>query len=78
MTWLSVTRGPMGFLNIPAPQFEWLGGLRLAGIGQKYWLVALVAAANGIVKDLKVQRETAVDPPTGSGESVAEPTAAPT
>jgi branched-chain amino acid transport system permease protein len=44
MTWLSVTRGPMGFLNIPAPQFEWLGGLRLASIGQKYWLVALVAA----------------------------------
>lgn len=44
MTWLSVTRGPMGFLNIPAPRFELLGGLRLAGIGQKYWLVALVAA----------------------------------
>lgn len=44
MTWLPVTRGPMGFLNIPAPQFEWLGGLRLATIGQKYWLVALVVA----------------------------------
>jgi predicted PurR-regulated permease PerM len=38
----------------------------------------LVAAANGIVKDLKVQQETAADPPTGSGESGAEPTAAPT
>ncbi len=44
MTWLSVTRGPMGFLNIPAPQFDYLGGFRLGAIGEKYWLVALVAA----------------------------------
>ncbi|MDX3894356.1 ABC transporter permease [Pusillimonas sp.] len=44
MTWLSVTRGPMGFLNIPAPQFDLLGGLRLSAIGHKFWLVALVAA----------------------------------
>lgn len=44
MTWLSVTRGPMGFLNIPAPKFDILGGLRLGDIAQKYWLVALVAA----------------------------------
>jgi len=44
MTWLPVTRGPMGFLNIPAPRFELLGGLRLATIGQKFWLAALVAA----------------------------------
>ncbi|NYT68324.1 ABC transporter permease [Pusillimonas noertemannii] len=44
MTWLSVTRGPMGFLNIPAPQFELLGGLRLSAISHKFWLVALVAA----------------------------------
>src|SRR5690606_23157566 len=42
MTWLSVTRGPMGFLNIPAPQFDLLGGLRLSSIGHKFWLVALV------------------------------------
>ncbi len=46
MTWLSVTRGPMGFLNIPAPQFDLLGGLRLASISQKFWLVALVAAVS--------------------------------
>jgi len=44
MTWLSVTRGPMGFLNIPAPQFDLLGGLRLSAISHKFWLVALVAA----------------------------------
>lgn len=44
MTWLPVTRGPMGFLNIPAPVFDFLGGLRLSTVGQKYWLVALVAA----------------------------------
>lgn len=44
MTWLPVTRGPMGFLNIPAPTFELLGGLRLSAIGQKFWLVALVVA----------------------------------
>jgi len=44
MTWLSVTRGPMGFLNIPAPQFNLFGGLRLSAIGHKFWLVALVAA----------------------------------
>lgn len=44
MTWLSVTRGPMGFLNIPAPQFEWLGGLRLGTLAEKYWMVVVVTA----------------------------------
>jgi len=44
MTWLSVTRGPMGFLNIPAPVFASLGGLRLANIADKFWLVAAIAA----------------------------------
>lgn len=44
MTWMPVTRGPMGFLNIPAPTFELLGGLRLSDIGHKFWLVALVVA----------------------------------
>ncbi|NYE25522.1 ABC transporter permease [Pigmentiphaga litoralis] len=44
MTWLSVTRGPMGFVNIPAPQFALLGGLRLGSVTDKFWLVAIVAA----------------------------------
>ncbi|WP_420227210.1 ABC transporter permease [Pigmentiphaga litoralis] len=44
MTWLSVTRGPMGFVNIPAPQFALLGGLRLGSVTDKFWLVASVAA----------------------------------
>ena len=44
MTWLSVTRGPMGFLNIPAPQFEWFGGWRLATVQQKYGFAAVVVA----------------------------------
>lgn len=44
MTWLSVTRGPMGFVNIPAPQFAVLGDLRLGSVAEKYWLVAVVAA----------------------------------
>lgn len=44
MIWISLTRGPMGFPDIPEPRFALLGGLRLMHIGQKYWLVALVAA----------------------------------
>jgi branched-chain amino acid transport system permease protein len=44
MTWLSVTRGPMGFVNIPAPQFALLGGLRLGSVTDKFWLVAIVSA----------------------------------
>jgi branched-chain amino acid transport system permease protein len=44
MTWLPVTRGPMGLVNIPAPHVALLGDLRLATIGRKYWLVALVVA----------------------------------
>jgi branched-chain amino acid transport system permease protein len=44
MIWISLTRGPMGFPDIPEPRFASLGGLRLVHIGQKYWLVALVAA----------------------------------
>ncbi|TAL79555.1 MAG: hypothetical protein EPN76_01490 [Burkholderiaceae bacterium] len=44
MIWISLTRGPMGFPDIPEPRFASLGGLRLMHIGQKYWLVALVAA----------------------------------
>ncbi|MGU3496220.1 ABC transporter permease [Xanthobacteraceae bacterium A53D] len=39
LNWVSVTRGPMGILNIPHPVLEVLGGLRFATIGQKYWLV---------------------------------------
>ncbi|RJG06930.1 hypothetical protein D3870_13810 [Noviherbaspirillum cavernae] len=44
MTWLPVTRGPMRLVNIPVPRLALLGDLRLATIGQKYWLVALVVA----------------------------------
>lgn len=44
MIWISLTRGPMGFPDIPEPRFASLGGLSLMHIGQKYWLVALVAA----------------------------------
>ncbi|GGF58592.1 ABC transporter permease [Azorhizobium oxalatiphilum] len=39
LNWVSVTRGPMGILNIPHPVLEVLGGLRFATTGQKYWLV---------------------------------------
>ncbi|MDB5727561.1 MAG: livH 21, partial [Noviherbaspirillum sp.] len=44
MTWLDVTRGPMGLINIPAPHLALLGDIRLGAIGQKYWLVAAVVA----------------------------------
>lgn len=44
MTWIDVTRGPMGFLNIPAPRLALLGNVELLSVGQKYWLVAGVAA----------------------------------
>jgi branched-chain amino acid transport system permease protein len=43
MTWIPVTRGPMGFPNIPAPQFAILGNLRLGSIGEKLWLTSLLA-----------------------------------
>lgn len=39
LNWISVTRGPMGILNIPHPVLELLGGLRFATTAQKYWLV---------------------------------------
>jgi len=39
LNWISVTRGPMGILNIPHPVLEALGGLRFATTAQKYWLV---------------------------------------
>jgi branched-chain amino acid transport system permease protein len=42
MTWIPVTRGPMGFPNIPAPQFALLGNLRLDSIGEKLWLTTLL------------------------------------
>ncbi|GAA4338300.1 ABC transporter permease [Pigmentiphaga soli] len=45
MTWLDVTRGPMGFIDIPAPRLALLGGLALSGLAQKFWLIAAVAAA---------------------------------
>ncbi|TWS97054.1 ABC transporter permease [Reyranella sp. CPCC 100927] len=44
MTWLEVTRGPMGFINIPAPRLAVLGGLNLSSLVQKFWLIAAVAA----------------------------------
>ncbi len=44
MTWIDVTRGPMGFIGIPAPKLAVLGGLPLGSLVQKYWLVAAVAA----------------------------------
>lgn len=44
MTWLEVTRGPMGFINIPAPRLALWGDLTLGSIGQKYWLVTAAAA----------------------------------
>jgi branched-chain amino acid transport system permease protein len=46
MTWISLTRGPMGFLNIPAPRFYILGGLTLSSIGAKLCLTALVAGVS--------------------------------
>lgn len=39
LNWVSVTRGPMGILNIPHPVLELLGDLRFATTEQKYWLV---------------------------------------
>ncbi|MBS7546205.1 ABC transporter permease [Ancylobacter oerskovii] len=39
LNWVSVTRGPMGILNIPHPVLEILGGARFATTAQKYWLV---------------------------------------
>ncbi|KAF1045549.1 ABC transporter permease [Xylophilus sp.] len=44
MTWLDVTRGPMGFIGIPAPKLALLGGLTLSTIARKFWLIAAVAA----------------------------------
>lgn len=46
LNWESLTRGPMGILNIPHPHAALLGGFRFTSITQKYWLcLALVAAA---------------------------------
>ena len=45
MTWLDVTRGPMGFVGIPAPHLALLGGLTLASLAEKFWLIAFVVAA---------------------------------
>jgi len=42
MTWLDVTHGPMGFINIPAPRLAFLGDVQLGTIGQKYWLATVV------------------------------------
>ncbi|CAB3933248.1 ABC transporter permease [Achromobacter insolitus] len=44
MTWIDVTRGPMGMPGIPAPRLALAGDFRLAGIAQKYWLVVAVSA----------------------------------
>ncbi|RZS86439.1 ABC transporter permease [Pigmentiphaga kullae] len=43
MSWLDVTRGPMGFIGIPAPRLALLGGLPLSSLAGKFWLVAAVA-----------------------------------
>ncbi|MGB3070747.1 MAG: ABC transporter permease [Ottowia sp.] len=44
MTWLDVTRGPMGFIGIPAPKLALLGGVTLSTLTQKFWLIAAVVA----------------------------------
>lgn len=44
MVWIDVTRGPMGFIGIPAPVLALLGGLKLGTLAQKFWLIAIVAA----------------------------------
>lgn len=44
MTCLPLTRGPMGILNIPAPQLDMLGGLRLGSVSQRHVLVTAVTA----------------------------------
>ncbi|MDE1190892.1 MAG: ABC transporter permease [Arachidicoccus sp.] len=44
MTWLDVTRGPMGFIGIPAPRLGLLGGYTLASLTQKFCLIAVVVA----------------------------------
>jgi len=43
MSWLDITRGPMGFIGIPAPRLALLGGHALTGLAEKFWLVAAVA-----------------------------------
>lgn len=46
LNWVSVTRGPMGILNIPHPVLEVFGGARFSTTAHKYWLVlGFVAAA---------------------------------
>jgi branched-chain amino acid transport system permease protein len=44
MTWLDVTRGPMGFIGIPAPRLAAWGDAVLSSLSQKYWLIAAVSA----------------------------------
>ncbi|MFC4277954.1 ABC transporter permease [Achromobacter aloeverae] len=44
MTWLDVTRGPMGFIGIPAPRLGLFGGYTLASLPGKFCFIALVVA----------------------------------
>ncbi|MFG1479134.1 ABC transporter permease [Xanthobacter sp. V4C-4] len=48
LNWVSLTRGPLGIPNVPAPVLAAFGDLKLASLGQKYWLV-LTAVALGLL-----------------------------
>lgn len=44
LTWLPVTRGPMGIPGIPFPRMALAGGLQLADLRHQYWLGLAVLA----------------------------------
>lgn len=57
LNWVSVTRGPMGILNIPHPHSVLLGGLRFTTIAEKYWLVLAVVALTVTIGEMFVFSE---------------------
>lgn len=57
MTWLPVTRGPMGYLGIPAPRSALLGDLLLTDLSSKFWLVALVVGVALFLADRLMKSE---------------------
>jgi branched-chain amino acid transport system permease protein len=57
LNWISVTRGPMGILNIPHPTIATLGGISAVSPSQKFWLVLTVVCIGLVLAERLVSSE---------------------
>ncbi|MGQ4273803.1 ABC transporter permease [Terrihabitans sp. B22-R8] len=57
LNWISVTRGPMGILNIPAPGFSLLGGFTVTTLPGRVWFVLFFVTLGLVVMERFVASE---------------------